>query len=109
MSATKGLTEWFVRPQVNPHVAGILQSQAQRGERPRHMPRQGGPGVHPANSAGPPMVVAGASAFAFQGTNAHALVSQHTAGASVTDAADAATPLRWQRRRLWCACLPLLL
>ena len=92
--------------QVNPHVAGILQAQAQRGEQPRHIPRQGGPRVQPACSGSPPLLAAGVSAFAFQGTNAHAVVSP-SADASAADVANAATPLCWQRRRLWYAILPL--
>lgn len=91
--------------QVNPHVAGILQAQAQRSEQPRHMPRQGGPGVQLACS-GSLMLVAGVSAFAFQGTNAHAVVSHMENGPS-TGAVNAATPLHWQRRRLWCAGRPV--
>lgn len=81
--------------QVNPHVSRILQTQEQLGERPRIIPRQRGPGVQ----HGADFAAAGVSAFAFQGTNAHAVLCRTS---HLPAASDAQQPL-WQRRRLWCA------
>ena len=81
--------------QVNPHVSRILQTQKQLGERPRFIPRQNGPCAQ--RDAG--FAAAGVSAFAFQGTNAHAVLCRT---AHLPAASNAQQPL-WQRRRLWCA------
>ncbi len=87
--------------QVNPHVRRILQTQEQLGERPRFIPRQHGPGVQPGRGSAGYSAAAGVSAFAFQGTNAHAVLSR-SSGALATPVTR--RPL-WQRRRLWCATL----
>ena len=86
---------------MNPHVSRILQTQEQLGERPRFIPRQHGPAVQPGTGSAEYSAAAGVSAFAFQGTNAHAVLCR-TAGPLA--AAGSSNPL-WQRRRLWCATL----
>ena len=80
-------------------MSGILQTQAALGERPRWIPRQHGPAARPVLAA-ESQQAAGVSAFAFQGTNAHAVLCR-LADAPPVAAADARLP--WQRRRLWCA------
>ena len=86
---------------MNPHVTRILQTQEQLGERPRFIPRQHGPAVQPGTGSAEYSAAAGVSAFAFQGTNAHAVLCR-TVGPLA--AAGSSNPL-WQRRRLWCATL----
>lgn len=82
--------------QVNPHVSSIVQAQAQLGHRPYHVPRQDGPGPHVACS-GSLEQAAGVSAFAFQGTNAHAVLCR----SAEPDSGKTSSNMPWLRRRCW--------
>jgi acyl transferase domain-containing protein len=85
--------------QVNSHVSGILQTQTALGERPRWISRQHGPAARPVLDT-QSMQAAGVSAFAFQGTNAHAVLCR---SADATPAMTVNAHLPWQKRRFWCA------
>lgn len=74
--------------QVNAHVVSILEAQA--ASRP-HLARQQQPGISAAAQ------VSGVSAFAFQGTNAHAILVQSGTTARVSEAFQQ----QYSRRRLW--------
>ena len=60
----------------NPHIASSLETAAKRGGAVVHMPRLA------AGEAAAAVAVAGISAFAFQGTNAHVLLSRQVWGVS---------------------------
>jgi len=79
-------------------VGGILQTRVDLGEKPQLIPRQNGPSVtglsHTESFLG---VAAGVSAFAFQGTNAHALLCQSPGDRRP----ELPSSFIWQRRRLW--------
>ena len=78
--------------QVNPHVTTILDAQAAQGMRAPLLPRTDSQG--PACTAG---TLAGVSAFAFQGTNAHTILATMPEGqVSGTEAT-----LKLQRSRHW--------
>ena len=82
---------------VNPYVASALEQGSAVAGAAAHLPRQAGPqpdlgGHHHSRTVA-------VSAFAFQGTNAHALVE-----ALGSEAAPAAAPASWQRR--WHYVLP---
>ena len=72
----------------SPNIVAALAGGARRASAPR--------AAAPAQRSG----LAGVSAFAFQGTNAHALVSVE-AGAAGSPATAARLP--WRRERVWCA------
>ena len=87
----------------NPYVSGVLEDSSSCGSSCGSSfaaARQAAPGLLPASGS----LHAGCSAFAFQGTNAHAVLSsqlapavQHAGAPGGGDAAEAA----WQRRRYW--------
>ena len=80
---------------LNVHIKTILDMQARRGEEPGwHLPR------HASGAACAAAALAGVSSFAFQGTNAHALVRQAQGARAVSSAARLAA---WARQRLWVA------
>ena len=83
---------------INPHVQTILELQASKsggGQPSWHAPRQASGALH--GTAG---LLTGVSSFAFQGTNAHALVQAAVAAAAVPSAgADA----NWAHQRVWVA------
>ncbi len=86
--------------QVNPHVAALLHAHAGAGQPPRALARQPGPSLAAARSdaaAGLSAALAGVSAFAFQGTNAHAVLCAAPPGAG----APRAQPAPWRRQRHW--------
>jgi 3-oxoacyl-(acyl-carrier-protein) synthase/NAD(P)-dependent dehydrogenase (short-subunit alcohol dehydrogenase family)/acyl carrier protein len=83
--------------QVNPYVASILE----RSHVAVHLPRQQAPRPGKRLEA-----VTGVSSFAFQGTNAHLLVSCAASAEPVAEAAPDAAALPWQRRRYWFAAPP---
>ena len=74
---------------LNPHIAAIMAASSGGVT----LPRQGG-----ALPQGAPALATGISSFAFQGTNAHAVLQ-----ASVTAVADtpAVAAVPWQQRRHW--------
>ncbi len=87
---------------VNPYVASTLEQQQQAAGRaavaPAVLPKQGG-GLATA-AAGQQHAAWGISAFAFQGTNAHALLAAAPLEASNAIAATAAAPA-WHNKRLY--------
>ena len=84
--------------QVNPHVATIVEAQRSPGLQPPWVPRSDGPGPLPSSAAAEYLQLAGVSAFAFQGTNAHAIMGlTHDLGR----AAPAKQPLLLARQRHW--------
>ena len=90
--------------QLNPHVQYAVESAA--GEGRVLLPRQPcaiAGSSFDAPGTGPPAAL-GVSSFAFQGTNAHALVSRcaHVAHSALSDARVA-----WQRERFWPLAPPL--
>lgn len=97
--------------QVNPHVATLLTAHAANSQLPRHLPRQAGPAadlvIHGHKPYGNPAqalaVPAGVSAFAFQGTNAHAVLSAPTGSAPGLGQGStyAQPPQQWQQQRHW--------
>lgn len=84
--------------EVNRHVATILGMSAAKSAAPGwHLPRASSPAV----LDGAASIVAGVSSFAFQGTNAHALVQQ-----APNAAAPATAPpglAMWSKQRVWVA------
>jgi hypothetical protein len=92
---------------LNPHVAHSLEEHHQRFAAAWHLPRQQGgmPLLGPSEAA-----LLGTSAFAFQGTNAHVLLSLPAAGPT-RHAALAAQPAApcWWRARHWVLPPPLRL
>ena len=97
--------------QVNPHVATLLQTHAANGQPPRHLPRQTGPAADPVHHGPNPLTTpaqalgtpAGVSAFAFQGTNAHAVLSAPSgSGAGLGQGSTCVQPpQQWQQQRHW--------
>lgn len=87
---------------VNPYVASTLEQQHQAAGRtavaPAVLPKQAG-GL-PAASPGQPGAAWGISAFAFQGTNAHALLAAAPLEAAGVAAPTAAAPA-WHNKRLY--------
>lgn len=78
---------------VNHHISTILDMSASRGGSSGwHLPRQA--------SAAAAGITTGISSFAFQGTNAHALLQQHTVAAT---AATRSALVTWSRQRAWVA------
>ena len=91
---------------LNPHIESSFNSQAS-DVRKMVTARQTGPMA--ASQAGS-QLYCGTSAFAFQGTNAHAIMSIQSPGAACQSARAKAKSLPFQRRRHWVAPLvhPLL-
>ena len=84
--------------EVNRHVATILDMSAAKSAAPGwHLPRASSPAV----LGGAASIATGVSSFAFQGTNAHALLQQ----AANTAATATAPPglAVWSRQRVWVA------
>jgi len=65
---------------INPHIQAIFNIQATKYRRSPcwHLPRQ------PSGALAPPVLLTGVSSFAFQGTNAHAVVKQAKLSSTVT-------------------------
>ena len=82
--------------QLNAYVAGALEDSST----PFAAGRQSSPGV---SSWVQGAATVGVSAFAFQGTNAHAVLSTSTSTlpAAAYPAPSVATELGWHRRRMW--------
>lgn len=81
---------------LNPHITATLDQSAAVGL--THIPRQ----TAPAMSSGM-MSVAGVSAFAFQGTNAHVVMQSSSNHARVTDRGVSHKVLPWNTNRHWVA------
>ena len=79
--------------QVNPLVSSTLEAHAKL-QQPLYLARQGCSRTGPANS------LAGVSAFAFQGTNAHAVLAAADRATAVVASMPAAN---FWRRRMWYA------
>ena len=89
---------------INPLVASLVQAHVGAGNSQPLLPRQYS--QHPA-AASSPLASTGVSAFAFQGTNAHALLCQQDLPTSSIHAAANSSPgQRWLRQRLWFAPRP---
>ena len=87
--------------QVNPHVATILDAQRAQGATPLCLPRTDTQ-TPVASLAGPAAALAGVSAFAFQGTNAHAILAlQADSSGGSSQAAPSTAALKLQRSRHW--------
>ena len=86
---------------LNPHIESSFNSQAS-DMRKMVTARQTGPLA--ATRAGS-QLYCGTSAFAFQGTNAHAIMSVQSPGTACQSAVAKATTLPFQRRRHWVAPL----
>ena len=82
---------------LNPHVASLF-GDAKAQPLSMVMPRQPGGRVYPAGAD-----ALGVSAFAFQGTNAHAVL-QSASGALESPASRQQSRPAWQRQRLWYCC-----
>ena len=83
---------------VNSHVAAILDMSAAKSAAPGwHLPRQTSAAV---GTSGSGTSVVGISSFAFQGTNAHALLQQAGGAAAAPPAAELAI---WSKQRMWVA------
>ena len=97
--------------QVNPHVATLLTAHAANGQPPRHLPRQAGPAADPVHHGPNPLTAPaqalgtpkGVSAFAFQGTNAHAMLSAPAGSRPGLGQGStcAQPPQQWRQRRHW--------
>ena len=83
--------------QLNPHVTGIQERVRAKGLSPAVAPRQS-----TAAPASGPVRCMGVSAFAFQGTNAHAVLS----APAVSQQPRAGRARAWQQQRVWCCPAP---
>lgn len=91
---------------INPMVASLVQSHVAAGHSEPFLPRQGGLGMAGGCCGAHGLMASGVSAFAFQGTNAHVVLSQHALqGCPVLHAASCCMGL-WQRRRTWYTVRP---
>ena len=89
---------------LNPLVMDTLRAAGSKsGARPWHLPRQAGPGVGitTAAEAAVSSAATGVSAFAFQGTNAHVVLSAVPAMGSEAAASAAAPMSTWKKQQLW--------
>lgn len=94
---------------VNPMVSGLLSAHASAGHAAPYLPRADAPGLLGGMVSGAgegEATAAGVSAFAFQGTNAHALLCTPGTASPAALACAAAAPEAWQRRRHWFAPTP---
>ena len=81
---------------LNPHITSVLDSGSSAGLTQFAACRQGAPGPEQLGSD----TAAGVSAFAFQGTNAHAVLSAGRP-AENTSQPQPLSASCWQRRRFW--------
>jgi acyl transferase domain-containing protein len=81
---------------VNPYVAALMERQPDAWSVPRQPAGLDAPPAQPSTEA---QSAIGTSAFAFQGTNAHALLA--AAPFSTARTAATATSPAWQHQRLW--------
>ena len=79
-------------PQVNPHVASILQNQSNKYKQFVARNACGSTDNGLLNSA-----MAGISAFAFQGTNAHAIMGTSSGSLAIKNTCASI----WKRKRAW--------
>ena len=77
-----------IRSQVNVHVANIMETQAEK--RGQHIPRMDSCNMALGS------LMAGVSAFAFQGTNAHAILRRLSSSIG-----SLRNDKNWHRRRAW--------
>lgn len=90
---------------LNPYVVSSLAELRAAGLHVPHMSRQAAPGVSQLLLAeAMAQAVAGVSAFAFQGTNAHAVLGRSLAPQPAVDSSFADG--RWRRQRFWYAPSP---
>ena len=83
---------------MNPYVTALMERQAGA----HAVPRQPAPlSVLPANGGGAAQTAMGISAFAFQGTNAHALLAAAPLATALVAATSKAAV--WQQQRFWIA------
>ena len=91
---------------MNPHVASAIRHGPASGQFQIMRQHAGMSSIH-SNSSSSSSLRCGVSAFAFQGTNAHAIIEQAPSGLSHCQLAQAVgtarTALQWQRNRLWIA------
>ncbi len=94
---------------VNPMVGSLLEAHTEGGKAHPFLPRGDGVGqLAQAGSQDGQQALLGVSAFAFQGTNAHALVVRDDSGSAEGVARVAPQPL-WRRQRYWFAAAPHML
>ena len=86
----------------NPMLASMLQTHAAGGSLPPHVARQDGPGLLGSAAGSEWQAASGISAFAFQGTNAHAILVKGSGLPGSRQSQDS----QWQRRRFWFAAPP---
>jgi acyl transferase domain-containing protein len=86
----------------NPMLASMLQTHAAGGSLPPYVARQDGPGLLNSAAGSEWQATSGISAFAFQGTNAHAILVKGSGLPGSRQSQDS----QWQRRRFWFAAPP---
>lgn len=84
---------------LNPHIAATLDQSAARGL--AYMPRQTAPAMLQGSSAA--VALAGVSAFAFQGTNAHVIMQSNSSTAHAAARGMSHRQLPWKMNRHWLA------
>jgi hypothetical protein len=89
---------------VNPFVDNVFKENMASGKSPAFIPRQRAPIPLTMKATTQPNEVLGISAFAFQGTNAHAVVAGQTA--SSPKLLRGLTYQLWQRKCCWYTVLP---
>jgi acyl transferase domain-containing protein len=97
---------------VNPYISSIYGELASQGQATPFAPKQDGPSVSTSSVFAPAgnswLATMGTSSFAFQGTNAHVILSSSASVSSPQEEEEiqqrAATP--WQHKRYWYAASP---
>jgi acyl transferase domain-containing protein/NADPH:quinone reductase-like Zn-dependent oxidoreductase/acyl carrier protein/NAD(P)-dependent dehydrogenase (short-subunit alcohol dehydrogenase family) len=94
---------------VNPYISSIYGELASQGQATPFAPKQDGPGISSSTATEISwMSTIGISSFAFQGTNAHVMLSSMPGSALYTEKEEAqeraVTP--WQHKRYWYAAPP---